>query len=233
MATDLQRSGGFASKASAYPSGLVTHEPMRLQSDYESMLSIEQADTDYISVPRNTCRDFLSSCFPRCVASSRSALIAICAVGILSACSSTVSPASSQSSSSPQVPSEFGSPNTTNGVGVTSPQSIDQSQLLQAQANQAKKVEIIFSARVKKILPDDTKGLPHQRLILAVENGSTVLLAHDIKYAPKVPVQVGDMLVVKGEYIWNRKGGVVHWTHHSDSPRHEGGYIEFGGQKYE
>jgi hypothetical protein len=91
----------------------------------------------------------------------------------------------------------------------------------------------MFSARVKKILPDDTKGLPHQRLLLDVENGSTVLLAHDIKYAPKVPVQVGDVIVVKGEYIWNRKGGVVHWTHRSDTPRHEGGYIEFSGQRYE
>lgn len=230
MATDLQRSDGFASEPFAYPLGLVTQEPMRLQRDYESMHSIEQPDSDYISVPRNTCGAFLSSCFHRFVGLSRNALILVGVVGILSACSSTVSPASSQSSSSPQVPAEFGSPNTTDS---SSSQSIDQSQLLQAQANQAKKVEIIFSARVKKILPDDTKGLPHQRLLLSVENGSTVLLAHDIKYAPKVPVQVGDMLVIKGEYIWNRKGGVVHWTHHSDSPRHEGGYIEFGGQRYE
>ena len=163
------------------------------------------------------------------------ALALFCLVlGSLSACSQTLSPpASSDSASTSQAPSEFGSPNVAPGEANSASGKIDQSQLLQAQAAQAKKVEIIFSARVKKILPDDTKGLPHQRLLLAVENGSTVLLAHDIKYASKVPVQVGDQLVVKGEYIWNRKGGVVHWTHHSDTPRHEGGYVEFNGQRYE
>lgn len=228
MATDLQRSVCLSTEPSAYYLGLATHQQMRLQRDWQSIFSSEKVHAACIST---ACRAFLSLCLQRNAAASRSALIAVSAVAILSACSSTVSPASSQSSSSPQVPAEFGSPNSS--AESPSTQSIDQSQLLQAQANQAKKVEIIFSARVKKILPDDTKGLPHQRLLLAVENGSTVLLAHDIKYAPKVPVQVGDMLVVKGEYIWNRKGGVVHWTHHSDSPRHEGGYIEFGGQKYQ
>lgn len=233
MATDLQRSSGFADQRAGHPSGLVTHQHMRLLEDSRGRLSTDQRSAGPISLPENSFRAVFSSCLHRCAYSSRSALIALLFVGILSACSSTVSPASSQSSNSSQVPAEFGSPNSSNGAESASVQSIDQSQLLQAQANQAKKVEIIFSARVKKILPDDTKGLPHQRLLLAVENGSTVLLAHDIKYAPKVPVQVGDMLVVKGEYIWNRKGGVVHWTHHSDTPRHEGGYIEFGGQRYE
>ena len=167
------------------------------------------------------------------------ALLVLSVVGIcsLSACSSTASPTATQNASAPDVPAEFGSPNSGSsgaGSGQSSPaQSIDQSQLLQAQAARARKVELMFSARVKKILPDDTKGLPHQRLLLDVENGSTVLLAHDIKYAPKVPVQVGDVIVVKGEYVWNRKGGVVHWTHRSDTPRHEGGYIEFSGQRYE
>jgi hypothetical protein len=109
----------------------------------------------------------------------------------------------------------------------------DQSQILQAQSQRAEKVEVLFSARVRKLLPDDTKGLPHQRFLLLLENGSTVLVAHDIKYAPKVPIQEGDMLTIKGEYIWNQRGGVVHWTHHSDTPRHEGGFIDFGGSRYE
>lgn len=149
----------------------------------------------------------------------------------LSACSPALSP-SQPSSPSSSAPAEFGSPNASNEVPAQSVQA-EQSQLLEAQASRAKKVEIIFSARVKKILRDDTRGLPHQRLLLAVDNGSTVLLAHDIKYAPKVPVQVGDLLTIKGEYIWNPKGGVVHWTHRSDTPRHEGGYVELEGQRYE
>jgi len=109
----------------------------------------------------------------------------------------------------------------------------DQTQILQAQSQRAEKVEVFFSARVRKLLPDDTKGLPHQRFLLLLENGSTVLVAHDIKYAPKVPIQEGDVVTIKGEYIWNARGGVVHWTHHSDTPRHEGGFIDFGGSRYE
>lgn len=187
------------------------------------------------SEPRLTqqMRNFLyqSSLFANC-ALLRTAFLACFCLLILSACSSTLAPSATSQEASQEAPAEFGSPNSA-PANSTSAQAIGQSQLIQAQADGAKKVELIFSARVKKILPDDTKGLPHQRLLLSIDNGTTVLLAHDIKYAPRVPVQVGDLLVVKGEYIWNRKGGVVHWTHHSDTPRHEGGYIEFNGQRYE
>lgn len=108
-----------------------------------------------------------------------------------------------------------------------------QDQVLQAQSSRAQKIEVLFSAPVQKLLPDDTEGLPHQRFLLILDNGSTVLVAHDIKYAPRVPIQAGDLVTIKGEYIWNRRGGVVHWTHHSDTPRHEGGFIEFGGNRYQ
>lgn len=150
---------------------------------------------------------------------------------LLFACSSsTLSPSASTA------PAQFGSPDTTqvqNPSASSALSQIDQSQLIEAQQSRAKKKEILFSARVKRLLPDDTKGLPHQRFLLEIENGSTVLVAHDTKYAPKVPIQVGDILVIKGEYIWNRKGGIVHWTHRSDTPKHEGGYIEFDGQRYQ
>ncbi len=110
---------------------------------------------------------------------------------------------------------------------------VSQDQILQAQASQARKVEVLFSARVRKMLPDDTVGLPHELFLLDLNNGTTVKVAHDTKYAPRVPIQNGDTVTIKGEYIWNRKGGVVHWTHHSDTPRHEGGYIDFAGNRYQ
>ena len=112
-------------------------------------------------------------------------------------------------------------------------QQNSQADVLTAQRIRAKKVELIFSAPVCRILPDDTKGLPHQLFLVQLANGTSVKVAHDTKYAPKVPIQVGDTVTIKGEYIWNRKGGVIHWTHHSDTPRHEGGYIDFGGKRYE
>ena len=92
---------------------------------------------------------------------------------------------------------------------------------------------MFFTARVRKLLPDDTIGLPHQRFLVGLSNNSTVLIAHDIKYAQRVPVQAGDQVTIRGEYIWNQLGGVVHWTHHSDTFRHEGGYIEMDGNRYQ
>lgn len=106
-------------------------------------------------------------------------------------------------------------------------------QALEAQQARAIKVEITCCAPVVRLLPDDTRGLPHQKFILQLSNGTTVLVAHDTKMAPRVPLQVGDRPILHGEYIWNPKGGLIHWTHHTDTPRHEGGWIMLNGQKYE
>lgn len=112
-------------------------------------------------------------------------------------------------------------------------QQVTQSEILQAQTDRAKKVELTVGAFVKKKLKDDTEGLPHERFLLGLENGTTVLVAHDTAMAPYVPLQAGDFVVIHGEYIWNRKGGVLHWTHHTDTPRHEGGWIDYKGQRYQ
>jgi Protein of unknown function (DUF3465) len=109
----------------------------------------------------------------------------------------------------------------------------DDNEVIAAQSNHLIKVEVTVTAPIKKMLPEDDVGLPHEKFLILLSNGSTVLIAHDIKYAPVVPVHAGDMVRIHGEYIWNAKGGLIHWTHHSDTPRHEGGWIDFGGQRYQ
>jgi len=108
-----------------------------------------------------------------------------------------------------------------------------QADIIQAQTNHADKVQLTVGAYVKKKLKDDTQGLPHERFLLGLENGTTVLVAHDTAMAPYVPLQAGDFVVIHGEYIWTRKGGVLHWTHHTDTARHEGGWIDYKGQRYQ
>lgn len=118
------------------------------------------------------------------------------------------------------------------GASLTQP-TLDDAAVVALQSEQARKVVTTCTARIKKLLPDDRKGSKHQRFLLELSNGTTVLVAHNIDMAPYVPAQAGDIVTVHGEFIWNPRGGVLHWTHHSDTPRHESGYIDFAGNRYQ
>ena len=83
-----------------------------------------------------------------------------------------------------------------------------------------------------RILPDDNVGSRHQRFIVTLESGHTVLLSHNIDLAPRVPLAQGDRVVFRGEYEWNERGGVVHWTHHDPGGRRPGGWIRHRGETY-
>ncbi|MEO0631320.1 MAG: DUF3465 domain-containing protein [Planctomycetota bacterium] len=90
-----------------------------------------------------------------------------------------------------------------------------------------------LEAEIVKLLPDDNEGSRHQLFLLALETGGTVLVSHNIDLAPYVPVEEGDRVLVYGQYEWNEKGGVLHWTHHDPKKWREGGWIEHKGVKYE
>lgn len=103
--------------------------------------------------------------------------------------------------------------------------SADQ-EVLDAQSKGMSKVHVTFSAVVYKILPDDQKGIPHQRFLLRLSNNTTVLVAHNTNLGPYLSIQPGDVVDVSGEYIWNKKGGLIHYTHPSTSSYKEGGWIK-------
>ena len=91
---------------------------------------------------------------------------------------------------------------------------------------------VLFEGAVSKILPDDNKGSRHQRFIVTLPSSHTVLVAHNIDLASRVPLQMHQPIKVFGQYEWNKKGGVVHWTHKDPRGIHTAGWIEYQGRTY-
>ena len=87
---------------------------------------------------------------------------------------------------------------------------------------------------ITRILADDTDGSRHQRFILRLASGQTVLVAHNIDLAPRISsLKSGDSVAFNGVFEWNEKGGVVHWTHHDPNGRHEAGWLRHAGQTFQ
>ncbi|MEA2093096.1 MAG: DUF3465 domain-containing protein [Pseudomonadota bacterium] len=82
-----------------------------------------------------------------------------------------------------------------------------------------------ITGEVKRVLSDDNQGSRHQRFILKLDSGHTVLVAHNIDLADRVPLTRGDVVTLRGRYEWNDRGGVIHWTHHDPEGRGPGGWI--------
>lgn len=105
--------------------------------------------------------------------------------------------------------------------------------IAQALAQQESGFMVTVDATVKKTLPDDNRGSRHQRFLIDLSSGHTLLVAHNINLAKSVPLGRGDSVRVRGQFEWNEKGGVLHWTHHDPERRREGGWIEFEGRRTE
>ncbi len=103
----------------------------------------------------------------------------------------------------------------------------------QADRERESGIMVTVPADVIKVLPDDNEGSRHQRFLIKLSNQQTLLVAHNIDLAPRVPLDEGDVVEIRGQYEWNDRGGVLHWTHHDPKGWREGGWIAHRGKKYE
>ena len=116
------------------------------------------------------------------------------------------------------------------GASAIAVQSAD-AQLARAFETHARDLRVQDRGTVSRVLPDDTTGSRHQRFILRLDNGQSILIAHNIDLAPRLePLRVGDSVAFSGEYAWSAQGGVVHWTHRDPSGRHVAGWLRVGEQ---
>jgi hypothetical protein len=104
---------------------------------------------------------------------------------------------------------------------------------LKSYFNKAESGEWIeVAGRVVKLLHDDLRGAEHQRFIISISPHQTLLIAHNVDLAGRVPLGMGDRIHVQGIYEWNDLGGLVHWTHRDPHSKEEGGYIRFQSRTY-
>lgn len=95
-------------------------------------------------------------------------------------------------------------------------------------------VQVAGTGVVTRVLSDDNDGSRHQRFILRLRDGQTVLVAHNIDVAPRIEaLAAGDTVSFYGEYEYNESGGVIHWTHHDPAGRHVTGFLEQAGRKFQ
>ncbi len=99
------------------------------------------------------------------------------------------------------------------------------------EAFQQKKSRLFLETQgtVIKLLADDRQGSRHQKFLIKTNEGPTLLISHNIDLAERVPLKQGTAVRIRGEYIWNTKGGLMHWTHRDPTGRHEGGWIQLLG----
>lgn len=104
----------------------------------------------------------------------------------------------------------------------------------QAFQQQKSDVQVQVEGTVDRLLADDNEGSRHQKFIMEIGSGHTLLISHNIDLAPRIDgLKEGDWVEVYGEYEWNPQGGVIHWTHHDPAGRHPGGWIKHNDRTYQ
>jgi len=119
------------------------------------------------------------------------------------------------------------------GVSRGRASRVDNNAIGRAFASRASNIQVQGEGTVVRVLPDDLDGSRHQRFIVKLASGQTLLFAHNIDIAPRVDrLEAGDSVRFSGEYVWNAKGGVIHWTHHDPGGRHVSGWVIHNGKTY-
>ena len=106
--------------------------------------------------------------------------------------------------------------------------------LAEAFNNRKSNIQVQAEGRVTRILGDDNDGSRHQRFIVELETGQTLMVAHNIDLADRVAsIKTDDPVEFYGVYEWNAQGGLIHWTHRDPQGHHTAGWIKHNGRTYQ
>lgn len=118
--------------------------------------------------------------------------------------------------------------------GGDHPGKINDDSALVAAVSSHKRVNYVEAGNlvVSELLPDDTKGLPHQKWQAVLSDGNTITVIYNSDMGRRVPVQVGDHFGVGGQYIPTGRTGIIHWLHADPQHRRPDGYVFLNGVIY-
>ena len=95
--------------------------------------------------------------------------------------------------------------------------------------------EVTFNARVlspARFFFGSKTRCEHEAFSAQTDAGK-VEIVDNVGIAPRVPVQPGDAIEVRGEMVHDPgRMPVVHWTHHDPGKTHADGFIQLRGRVY-
>lgn len=108
-----------------------------------------------------------------------------------------------------------------------------QQELIAAQeSNRGVNFVEVKDVKVVRLLKDDLFGSKHQKWVVQLANGREVAAVYNIDVTPRIPLKVGDLISMGGQYIYDRGGGLIHWLHEDRRARRPNGYVELNGVRY-
>jgi hypothetical protein len=112
--------------------------------------------------------------------------------------------------------------------------AVDNAAVERAYRDHRSPVEVTVQGKVARVFPDrqGPQGM-HEKFLIELPSGLTLEIENNIDIAPRAPVSEGDTVTIHGEYLWKQTGGVIHYTHHDPHGRHQGGWIEVRGKRYQ
>jgi hypothetical protein len=115
-------------------------------------------------------------------------------------------------------------------------QSADNGAVCGAYQSARSHVEVVAGGNVTRVLGTQPGvSSAHEGFLMRLNSSCdvTIRVEANIDFTGQFPLVTGDAVVVKGEYEYYPRGGVIHWTHRDPRGRHEGGYIQTGGKIYD
>jgi hypothetical protein len=63
--------------------------------------------------------------------------------------------------------------------------------------------------------------------------GLTIRVEDNVDLTGPIPMAAGDDVEVRGEYVYDERGGLIHYTHLDPRGRHPGGYVRVHDKVYQ